>query len=44
MFYTVGVIFHLWRRLRYHNAIWHGFVVCGSSCHYVAVLQAAAIV
>jgi hemolysin III len=26
MIYSVGVVFHLWRRLRYQNAIWHGFV------------------
>src|SRR5580692_8936132 len=23
--YTLGVIFHAWRRLRFQNAIWHGF-------------------
>jgi hemolysin III len=23
--YTTGVVFHLWRSLRFHNAIWHGF-------------------
>lgn len=36
--YTVGVIFYLWRRLRYHHAVWHGFVLGGSTCHYLAVL------
>jgi len=24
--YSVGVIFHLWDRLRFQNAIWHAFV------------------
>jgi len=38
--YTVGVPFHLWTNLRYHKAIWHGFVVCGAACHYAAVLGA----
>ena len=36
--YSVGVIFHLWRRLPYHNAIWHGFVVVAAGIHYLAVL------
>ena len=27
--YTVGVVFHLWERLPYQNAIWHGFVLHG---------------
>ena len=36
--YSVGVIFHLWRRLPYHNAIWHGFVVVAAGVHYLAVL------
>ena len=36
--YTLGVVFHLWRRLGYHNAIWHGFVLAAAACHYAAVL------
>lgn len=36
--YTVGVIFHLWERLPYQNAIWHGFVVAGAGTHYGAVI------
>ena len=35
--YTVGVIFHLWERLRFQNAIWHGFVLLGAACHFTAV-------
>lgn len=37
--YTVGVIFHLWERLPYQNAIWHGFVLAGACTHYGAVLS-----
>jgi len=37
--YTVGVIFHVWERLRYQTAIWHGFVVAAAACHYAAVLD-----
>lgn len=38
--YTVGVVFHVWRRLRFQNAIWHGFVVTAAAIHYAAVLMA----
>lgn len=38
--YTAGVIFHVWERLRFQNAIWHGFVVTAAAIHYVAVLVA----
>lgn len=36
--YLCGVVFYRWRRLRYHHAVWHGFVLGGSTCHYLAVL------
>ena len=36
--YTVGVVFYKWRRLPYHHAIWHGFVMLGSALHFFAVL------
>ncbi|MGV3548469.1 PAQR family membrane homeostasis protein TrhA [Rhizobium sp.] len=36
--YTAGVIFHLWEKLRFQNAIWHGFVVTAAAVHYAAVL------
>ena len=36
--YSAGVIFHLWRALPYHNAIWHGFVLVAAILHYIAVL------
>jgi hemolysin III len=37
--YTVGVVFHAWRSLRFQNAIWHGFVLVAAGCHYVAVFD-----
>lgn len=37
--YSFGVVFHAWRRLRFQNAIWHGFVLLGAACHYTAVLD-----
>jgi hemolysin III len=36
--YTIGVVFHLWNRLPYQNAIWHGFVLSAATCHYAAVI------
>jgi len=36
--YSVGALFHVWHGLRFHNAIWHGFVLLAASCHYSAVL------
>ena len=36
--YSLGTLFHLWERLRFQNAIWHGFVLLAAGCHYSAVL------
>jgi hemolysin III len=36
---TIGLIFHIWRTLRFQNAIWHFFVLLGVTCHYVAVID-----
>jgi hemolysin III len=36
---TVGLIFHIWRKLRFQNAIWHLFVLLGVTFHYAAVLN-----
>jgi hemolysin III len=40
--YSLGTLFHVWRRLRFHNAIWHSFVLAAASCHYSAVLTCLA--
>ncbi|SEF61984.1 hemolysin III family protein [Paenibacillus sp. UNC499MF] len=39
LLYTVGTVFYLWRRIPYHHAIWHAFVLGGSVCHFFAVMQ-----
>lgn len=41
--YTMGVVFHLWERLPYQNAIWHGFVLSAASCHFAAVIFVVAL-
>ena len=35
--YTAGTAFYLSRR-RFAHAVWHGFVLAGSVCHFAAVL------
>lgn len=41
--YTGGVVFFvLDSRLRYAHAVWHGFVIAGSGCHFVAIQSYAA--
>jgi hemolysin III len=39
LLYSAGVIFHLWERLRFQNAIWHAFVLVAAVCHYGAVID-----
>ena len=36
--YTLGVGFYAARRMRYHHAVWHLFVLAGSVLHFFAVL------
>lgn len=43
LLYSVGVVFHLWHRLPYHNAIWHGFVLAAAVCHYIAIMRDGAL-
>jgi hemolysin III len=37
--YSCGVIFFVWKRLRFHNALWHGFVVTGAGLHLAALAE-----
>jgi hemolysin III len=37
LFYSLGTPFLMVERLRFHNAIWHGFVVAGSVAFFAAV-------
>lgn len=39
LFYTAGIIFYASKRIPYSHAIWHLFVLGGSTCHYFAVLH-----
>jgi hemolysin III len=35
--YSAGVIFYLWRNLKYSHGIWHLFVLAGSILHFFAI-------
>jgi hemolysin III len=37
--YSVGIVFHLWDRLKFQNVLWHVFVVAGAICHLWAVFH-----
>jgi len=37
LFYSSGLIFYSWKRLPFHHAIWHLFVLAGSVCHHFAI-------
>ena len=39
--YTLGTIFYLLKRVPYHHAVWHLFVLVGSVFHFVAILYAS---
>jgi hemolysin III len=36
--YTLGAIFYVWRGFKYHHAVWHLFVMAGSTAHFFCVL------
>ena len=35
--YTLGVVFYLAKRIPFNHAIWHLFVLGGSTCHFLSV-------
>ncbi len=35
--YSIGVVFYVWKRLAYGHAIWHLFVVAGSTFHFFSI-------
>jgi len=41
--YSLGIIFHLWEKLKYQNALWHAFVVAGAGLHLWAVMDCMVI-
>lgn len=41
--YSLGIVFHLWEKLKFQNALWHVFVVTGASLHLWAVIDCMVI-
>ena len=37
--YSAGVVFFIWRGLRFQNALWHGFVITGAGLHCAAIID-----
>jgi hemolysin III len=37
--YTVGALVYAIKRLRFHHALWHLFVLAGSACFYVGIFR-----
>ena len=35
--YSLGIVFHVWEKLRFQNVIWHGFVLAAAIIHFAAV-------
>lgn len=35
--YTVGTIFYVWRSFPHHHAVWHLFVLAGSTLHFFTI-------
>jgi hemolysin III len=36
--YTAGTVFYIKRKMKYHHAVWHLFVLGGSAMHFFAIL------
>lgn len=36
--YTGGAVVYLFKRVKYHHALWHLLVLAGAACHYFAIL------
>ncbi|HEX8666679.1 MAG TPA: hemolysin III family protein [Beijerinckiaceae bacterium] len=43
LLYSGGVVFHVWSRLPFQNAIWHAFVLAAAACHWGAVLDSVVL-
>jgi hemolysin III len=43
MAYLLGVAFYLWKKLQYHHAVWHLFVLTGTVTHFFAVYNSIPI-
>jgi hemolysin III len=42
--YSIGAVIHGWRRLPFHDAIWHALVLVAAGCHYAAILHGIVLI
>ncbi len=35
--YSLGTVFYLMKSVKYHHAVWHVFVLAGTTCHFISV-------
>jgi hemolysin III len=38
LLYSLGTVFYVMKRVKYAHAVWHGFVLGGTTCHFLAVV------
>ncbi|SDJ75730.1 PAQR family membrane homeostasis protein TrhA [Sediminibacillus albus] len=38
LLYTIGSVFYMWRGFKFHHAIWHLFVLAGTTVHFFSVI------
>ncbi len=43
LLYVAGILFYAREQMRYGHMVWHLFVLAGSACHFVAVLNYATL-
>ncbi len=43
LFYTVGILFYVWKSKRYTHSIWHFFVLAGTIMHFFAILYSCVL-
>lgn len=41
--YSLGVIFYIWRSLKFQSALWHSFVIVGAGLHCAAVIDSLVV-
>lgn len=44
VFYTLGILFYIWKSRRYTHAVWHFFVLAGTIMHFFAILYSSVLI
>jgi hemolysin III len=42
--YSIGACIHCWRRLLFHDALWHSLVLMAAGLHYAAILYGVVLI